>query len=99
MLIIIDYDDTFTASPIFWSDFIQRAQEQGYATIICCTNRIEDPRWPFVNEDVKEDMDALGVPIVFSGTFKDKWTAVLEAGYNPQNAIWIDDKPGWIIGL
>ena len=89
MLIIVDYDETFTANKALFSKIIDDFKESG-ATVICCTMRVGNP---YVDRDVIEDMEKLSVPIVFAATHKDKLEAVEKAGYIPENAIWIDDSP------
>jgi hypothetical protein len=90
-LIVLDYDDTYTTDPQLWDIFIKNAHKRGH-TIICCTMRIEGCG----NEDVIEDMEKHNIPIVYSAEADDKWSAIKEAGYDPINAIWIDDRPMYI---
>jgi hypothetical protein len=49
-----------------------------------------------LNQDVIHDMGKHGIPIVYAADAKDKWAAMQEAGYQPENAIWIDDRPMFI---
>jgi len=49
-----------------------------------------------LNQDVIADMGKHGVPIVYSANANDKWEAIQEAGYQPDDAIWIDDRPMFI---
>jgi hydroxymethylpyrimidine pyrophosphatase-like HAD family hydrolase len=93
MLIVLDYDETYTEDKILWDQFIKNTKSRGH-TVICCTNRFNRPSAD--NDDVIEDMGKHGVEIVFSGPYRDKFDALLDADYNPQNAIWIDDRPSFI---
>ena len=86
-LIALDYDDTFTADPVFWRAFIELAQAGGHKVIIATLreNNYGNP---------KEINDALGVghlvPIVFCNhRYKDEMCR--KAGYTVD--IWIDDMP------
>lgn len=95
MLLVIDYDETYTADPKFWTDFISRAKGNE-DTVICCTNRFGNPR---ADEDVIAAMtfnQVEDMPIVWAAHHKDKVTAIEAAGYVSENAIWIDDSPQFI---
>lgn len=92
MLIIIDYDETFTEDKPLWSKFIRDAQESNH-TIICCTMRLGHET---MDANVINDMSELNVPVVFAANRSDKWEAVEKAGYDPQDAVWIDDRPMYI---
>lgn len=89
MLIIMDYDETYTEDPDLWDGFLQRALEKRHV-VICCTYRYPDQ---INNMDVESAMGKHGIPIVYAANFPRKWDAVEHAGYQPNNAIWIDDSP------
>ena len=91
-LIIVDYDETFTSMPDMWIELIGIMERYGN-TVICCTNRVGDK---YADADVIAAMKVINIPVVFAATFKDKWEAVTQAGYYPENAIWIDDRPMYI---
>lgn len=93
MLLVLDYDETYTADPVFWGDFIQSAKARGHL-IVCCTMRFEAAK--AFNEDVETDMGQYDIPIVYAARHRDKWVAMQDAGYRPENAIWIDDCPQYI---
>ena len=93
MLIILDYDETYTADPYLWDQFIATAQRNGH-TVICCTMRFPDQ--DRLNADVIEVMRLNRVEIVYAANHRDKWEAVQAAGHVPENAIWIDDRPQYI---
>lgn len=93
MLLILDYDETYTACPPFWDMFIENAKVYGHH-VVCCTMRHEEPER--FNSDVILDMSAHSVEIVYAASHKDKWEAVQKAGYHPENAVWIDDRPMFI---
>jgi len=90
-LIVLDYDDTYTADKDLWDMFISIALKKEH-TVVCCTMRIEG----MGNEDVIEDMGKHNIPIVYSAEAFDKWSAMKESGYDPKYAIWIDDRPMFI---
>jgi hypothetical protein len=92
MLIILDYDETYTAAPAMWDRVIGEFKAQG-AQIVCCTMR---PPGGVFNEDVETDMGQHDIPIVYSALHPDKWHAMEDAGYIPEDAIWIDDRPMYI---
>lgn len=92
MFIILDHDETYTADPEAWDLFIALLQHRGHS-IICCTYRLPGHG----NQDVEENMGKHGIPIVYAAAYKNKWEAVKVAGYNPENAIWIDDAPHMIV--
>lgn len=93
MLIVLDYDETYTAAPVLWDSFITMSKEHGHI-VVCCTMRPSSP-YSF-NEDVITDMAQHGVEIVYAADHADKWEAMQKAGYQPENAIWIDDRPMFI---
>lgn len=84
----LDYDNTFTADRLLWSDFIHHAQSRGH-TIYCVTAR----------RDTAENLSELtadfesyscNIPIVFSNLH----SKVEEMDkQNIKIDIWIDDAP------
>lgn len=93
MYIVLDYDETYTERPLFWDAFIDLAKTSG-VEIVCCTMRFQEPS--ICNKDVIEDMGRHNIEIVYAAPYKDKWEAMENAGYIPENAIWIDDRPMFI---
>ena len=93
MLIILDYDETYTAAPKLWDSFIPLAKHYGHH-VICCTMRIKGQ--DIYNRDVISAMGKHDVPIIYAAMYQDKWEAVKRAGFAPENAIWIDDRPMYI---
>ncbi|MCK5896962.1 MAG: hypothetical protein KAG20_09155 [Cocleimonas sp.] len=92
-LIIIDYDATYTADKALWDMLISAALTKKYV-VVCCTMRFAALK--NLNQDVIHDMGKHNVPIVYAAEEKDKWEAMQMAGYQPENAIWIDDRPMFI---
>ena len=92
MFIILDYDETYAANPALWDAFIQLAKSHS-AEIVCCSMRV---RCDSYNEDIITAMAKHDIPIVYAALHKDKWAAMQDAGYQPENAIWIDDRPMFI---
>ena len=92
-LIVIDYDETYTTDKMLWDLFITTALSYQHQ-VICCTLRFAELEQ--LNQDIINDMGKHGIPIVYAGEAKDKWQALKDAGYKPNNAIWIDDKPMFI---
>ena len=87
MLLVIDYDDTFTADKTFWRAVLSKAIQNGH-TVVCCTFRAPDNIYGI---DITSDFEGW-VPIVYSRGHK-KSDVLRQAGYIPENAIWIDDSP------
>jgi hypothetical protein len=92
MFVIIDHDETYTAAPVIWDAFIIMCIEHGH-TVVCCTLRQDDGH----NDDIELNMGQHEVPIVYAADYGTKWEAMQCNGYQPENAIWIDDQPGWIL--
>lgn len=90
---ILDFDDTYTAAPVLWDNFIKEAQSQGH-TVVCCTMRPAHSK--HFGRNVSLYLGQHNVPIVYAALYKDKWEAMTEAGYDCENAIWIDDRPQYI---
>jgi hypothetical protein len=93
MLLIIDYDETYTADKSLWDILISAALQRNYV-VVCCTMRFTEME--ALNQDVITDMRKHNIPIVYAAEAKDKWEALQEAGYEPSKAIWIDDRPMFI---
>ena len=87
LLICLDYDETYTADPALWHEFIQLAKSRGHV-IICATMRYE-----FEGDEVKRQLGPYCDQIFFTGR-KAKRLFIEEQGYSP--SIWIDDSPHWI---
>lgn len=86
MNIGLDYDQTFTADPDLWRQFISDAERRGHR-VVCVTGRREPP--DFSREPRLPD----SVPIVCAGPVW-KRDAAAKAGHPIQ--IWIDDMPEMI---
>ena len=89
MLIAIDYDDTYTKCPDFWSSVIQDAEILGHE-VICVTCRRDTPE---NREDVKVKELARHAHY-FTGMASKKWF-LEQLGLHPD--VWIDDDPASII--
>jgi hypothetical protein len=88
MLIAIDYDDTYTRDPEWWSAVIGFGVKRGHR-FVCVTGRNEPP------DPIREPPLPSGVPVVCSaGKLKDP--AARRAGFHVD--VWIDDMPGLIKG-
>lgn len=80
LLIALDYDDTYTADPLLWDQFIALARTRGHQ-VICVTGRREPP-----------GLHERQIPcrIVCAGG-EYKRHAAAKAGHAVH--IWIDDMP------
>jgi len=91
LTIAIDYDDTYTADPVFWDKFIQLAQNHNHK-VICVTARrnILEHRQELMNNlpDTVETYFSYDEP---KADFIKRHNIVVD--------IWIDDTPGWIVGI
>ena len=88
MLISLDYDDTFTADPIFWREVVKLGAKHGHK-FICCSARYND-----VGNRNELERNLPDIPIVLCG-HKSKWHVSRERGFNVD--VWIDDTPDSII--
>lgn len=91
MIIALDYDDTFTLDPDFWLLFIESATNHGHK-VICITARRK------ILEHQQELMRALPDSVETHFSYDEP-----KADYAKRNNIfvdvWIDDSPGWIVGV
>lgn len=81
MIIALDYDNTYTADPQFWNDFINRANENKHK-VICITMR-------FPHENIE-----MNYCRIYYTSRKAK--APYAAKHGIKVDIWIDDKPMWL---
>jgi len=84
--IAIDYDGTYTADPLLWLDFIQKALDKGHK-VVCVTMRLE-----MEGDSVDPRLKAL-IPIMYTERRAKKKFARMH-GLEPN--IWIEDVPEWI---
>lgn len=83
MIIALDYDDTFTADPTLWAEFVTLAKRRGHSVSLV-TFRKET----YNNDDIEEDAKLLGMDIVYCN-LKQKATQF-------KAHVWIDDSPHFI---
>jgi hypothetical protein len=91
LTIALDYDDTYTEDPAFWAAVVDVSRKFGHR-FICVTAR----RKTFDN--MKELRETLphGVEAHFS---YDEPKADYAKRHGIAVDIWIDDRPGWIVGV
>lgn len=88
LIIALDYDDTYTADPVLWANFIITAHNLGHK-VICVTAR----RDTYEN---REEMNRnfthflINIPIYFCN-LKSKQREMDDKGVKVD--IWIDDSP------
>lgn len=92
LMIAMDYDNTFSADPSLWADFIAIAQQRKH-TVLCVTARHRSPT------DYKEIKDAfkshgIDIPIYFT-EMGSKIQYMLDQGV--KISVWIDDDPRAVI--
>jgi hypothetical protein len=89
MKIALDYDNTYTADPKLWNEFVKGAVKSKHAIRIVTYRSVTSD-----NENLIEAAKKLGVRIMFTaGVAKRKHCT--DKGWEPD--IWIDDKPESII--
>jgi hypothetical protein len=86
--IAIDYDDTFTADPVFWAKFIGKAREFGHLPMIVTCRHNTPETLHHIDEHLEEH--GCMVP-VFMSSLVAKRPYMEDRGINVD--IWIDDKP------
>ena len=91
LTIALDYDDTYTEDPAFWAAVVDVSRKFGHR-FICVTAR----RKTF--ENMKELRDTLPTDVEAHFSYDEP-----KADYAKRNGIavdiWIDDSPGWIVGI
>lgn len=91
LTIAIDYDDTFDAAALMWTEFVKTATRHGHK-VVCITAR----RKTFDNQ--KELRDTLPEEVEAHFSYDEP-----KADYAKRHGIavdiWIDDRPGWIVGI
>lgn len=80
MKIALDYDETITADPVFWSEFCTLAASAGHEVVIV-TYRFPTTHY----DDIKRFADENRLGVIYTGG-KQKST-IYEAD------VWIDDSP------
>ncbi len=88
MLIALDYDDTYTADPDMWDQFIENARMRGHS-IVVATMRYSKIEGDDVRAALAEKVDL----IVFTER-KAKKQFLRNNQIIPD--IWIDDNPDWL---
>lgn len=89
MIIAIDYDDTFTADTLMFTETIKKFQEFGHQ-VICVSARRET----FANRREIENALPSGVEVFLSYDCPKRLFTKMKGVYVD---IWIDDKPDAII--
>lgn len=88
--IAIDYDETYTADPALWYQFIQLAKAAGHNPFICT---YRDERYD--KDETLEFLEQDDLEVVYTRGVAKKWWCEQFTGLDPVH-IWIDDKPNRI---
>lgn len=88
MNIALDFDDTFTADPELWADFVNVAKGRGHIIYCVTARRNTAENIAEITAQFTEYM--IDIPIIFSN-LKSKLQTVQEYGIRID--IWIDDAP------
>lgn len=86
--IALDFDDTFTADPSLWIDFITSAKARGH-DVACVSYRYETAK-----QEILDALSHIGIAIFCNGGVA-KRSYMSSIGIEPD--IWIDDMPELII--
>lgn len=88
----LDFDDTFTACPELWSDFVQKSKELGHSWYMVTARRNTEENVETINALL--DDWGCQMPIVFSN-LGSKLDVMRDRGLKVD--IWIDDSPHAIV--
>ena len=82
--IAIDFDDTFSANEMMWTEIVQIMQKFG-CDVRFVTARVEMLSMPSYNQDIRDHSKALNIPIIYTegDQKREHWDA----------DIWCDDMP------
>jgi MarR-like DNA-binding transcriptional regulator SgrR of sgrS sRNA len=83
----LDFDETYTADPELWSQWISNAIYRGHS-VTFVTFRFEHLEQPSANEDIREAAAEHGINIVFCNARQKSHCFTAD--------IWIDDMPALI---
>ena len=92
MTIAIDYDDTYTVDPDFWNEFIMSAQRRGHEVVVVTARPDNDE----TRCEMRGVFDIWEVAVYCSG---DEPKAHYARRKGLAVDVWIDDLPGWIVGI
>lgn len=84
----MDYDDTYTADPKFWKQFIKNAEKRGHKVICITAREAENGNREELTEELPD------IPIIFCN-LKPKRKVAKRHGYEID--VWIDDTPEAIV--
>jgi hypothetical protein len=87
LIIALDYDGTFTADPLFWTNFVRGAFARGHQVIIATMRRNIPSEWVTLPDVLAH------VEVIYTAC-EAKREVVLSCGYKVD--IWIDDNPQWV---
>lgn len=93
LLIAIDYDDTFTADPEFFSKLMLNATSRGHR-VICVTCRRDSEENAEEMMEIFEKYELLKIQIIFCNMGSKLWT-MEQLKFKVD--IWIDDGPHSIV--
>lgn len=88
----LDFDDTFTACPELWSDFVLKSKALGHSWYMVTARRNTEEN----TETINALLDHWGcqMPIIFS-SLASKFDTMRDRGLKVD--IWIDDSPHAIV--
>lgn len=93
MIIALDYDNTYTADPILWNQFIKDSIDRGHA-IWCVTARS-----PHHIQEVEQTIGLALEPNHIIATDGGEKRRFLKEIHNLRPDIWIDDNPESIVNI
>jgi hypothetical protein len=88
----LDFDETFTACPSLWAEFIGKAKAQGHRVLIVTARRATDENHETVNEMLAHW--GCQIPVIFT-SLGSKIDAMKRRDIKVD--IWIDDDPASLV--
>ena len=88
----LDFDDTFTACPDLWADFVRKSKDFGHSWYMVTARRNTEENVETINAQL--DHWGCQMPIIFSN-LASKFDTMRDRGLKVD--IWIDDSPHAIV--
>ena len=92
MILLLDYDGTYTADPDFWLEFIIHSKAKGHL-VYCVTMRYEKEGKP-LEDSIGRICEIVYTNRMAKKSFMIDWLEKMNI--RPQALIWIDDQPEFL---
>lgn len=93
LTIAIDFDDTLTADPVLWGNFISDARSKGHR-VLCVTARRSTEENHQEIQEFCDQWDIRHLPVIFSA-LGSKLSTMERRGIKVD--VWIDDDPARLV--